>query len=157
MELLYRLQAALDIVPIGLVPEGVRLDVHLDGTVVEGPLEGARVQGVDYLVFRGDGVGVIEVYETITMGDGRVISARVHGYVVPPAGVELPPPPVQLDPDFRWPDVEFPIHGFALYRTGAAGWEELNSTAAALEGSANPGVGVLSVTAQASLRSPLAV
>src|SRR4051812_27975678 len=138
MELLYRLELPLNIVPIGLVPEGVRLDVHFDGTVVEGPLEGARVQGVDYLLFRADGVGVLDVYETITTGAGRVISARVHGYVLPPAGVELPPPPVLLDPDFRWPDAEFPIHGFALYRTGAAGWEELNSTAAALEGWANP-------------------
>jgi hypothetical protein len=158
MELLYRFEGPLtEIVPIGLVPEGVRLDVHFEGTVGEGPLDGARVRGVDYLLFRADGVGVIDVYETITTGDGRVVSARVRGYIVPPAGVEMPPPDVLLDPDFRWPDVELPMHGFALYRTGAAGWEELNSTAAAFEGSVNAGLGVLTVTAQASLRSPLAV
>jgi hypothetical protein len=115
------------------------------------------VQGVDYLLFRADGVGVLDVYRTITAGDGRVISARVHGYVLPPAGVEMPPPPVLLAPDFRWPDAEFPIHGFALYRTGAADREELNSTVGTVEGSANSGTDVLSVTAQASLRSPLAV
>ena len=157
MELLYRFEAALDMVPIGLVPEGLRFDAHFEGTVVEGLLEGARVQGVDYLLLRADGVGVLDVHRTITTGDGRVISTRVYGYALPPAGVEMPPPAVLLDPDFRWPDAEFPIQGFELYRTGAAGWEELNSTAAAIEGSANPGTGELRITAQASLRSPLAV
>ena len=158
MALLYRIEGSLtDIVPIGLVPEGVRLDVHFEATVVEGALDGARVRGIDYLLLRADGVGVVDVYETITTGDGRTISAHVHGYIVPPAGVEMPPPHVLLDPDFRWPDAALPIHGFALYRTGAAGWEELNSTAAAFEGSVNPGVGALAVTAQASLTSPLAV
>jgi hypothetical protein len=61
------------------------------------------VRGVDYLLFRADGVGVIDVYETITAGDSRVISARVRGYIVPAAGVEMPPPHVLIDPDFRWP------------------------------------------------------
>jgi hypothetical protein len=158
MELLYRFEAALtDIVPIGLVPEGVRLDAHFEGTVAEGALDGARMRGVDYLLLRADGVGVIDAYETITTGDGRAISVHARGYIVPPPGVEMPPPHVLLDPDFRWPDAPLPMHGFLLFRTGAAGWEELNSTAAAFEGSVNVGAGVLTVTAQASLSSPLAV
>jgi hypothetical protein len=158
VQLLYRLEAALtEIVPIGLVPEGVRLDVHLEGAVAEGALEGARVTGIDYLLLRADGVGVIDAYEAFTAGDGRAISAHARGYIVPPPGVEMPPPDVLLDPDFRWPDAPLPMHGFILYRTGAAGWEELNSTAAPFEGSVNVGTGELIVIAHASLRSPLAL
>ncbi len=158
MELLYHFDAALtEIVPIGLVPEGVRLDVHFEGAVTEGVLAGTHVRGVDYLLLRADGVGVIDAYEAITADDGRALSAHARGYIVPPPGVEMPPPEVLLDPDFRWPDAPLPMHGFVLYRTGAASWQELNSTAAAFEGSANVGAGALIVTAQAPLRSPVAI
>src|SRR5687768_13256005 len=105
MEPLYRFDAGLtEIVPVGLVPEGVRLDVHFEGTVTEGSLGGTRVRGVDYLLLRADGVGVIDALETITADDGRAISAHARGYIVPPPGVQMPPPDVLLDPDFRWPD-----------------------------------------------------
>ena len=158
MELLYRWEAAItETIPIGLVPEGVRLDVHFAGTLVDGMLEGARLRGVDYALLRADGIGVIDAWEAITTGDGRAMSAHARGYIVPPSSVEVPPPPVLLDPGFRWPDVPFPIHGFVMYRTGAAGWEELNSTAAAFEGSLNLGTGAATVTTRAALRSPLAV
>ena len=56
----YAYEATLTrVVPIGLVPEGVRLDAHYTGTITEGPLAGDAVEGVDYLLLRPDGVGVI--------------------------------------------------------------------------------------------------
>ena len=138
MELLYRFEASItETVPVGLVPEGIRLDVHFEGQVTAGALVGARLRGIDYLLLRGDGVGVIDVYETIDAGDGRVVSARAQGYVVPPEGVELPPPEVLLSPDFTWPDLPLPLHGFALYRTGAPDLAHLNRTVASFHGHVN--------------------
>ncbi len=158
MGLLYRFEAAVtNVVPIGLVSEGFRLDVYFEGPLAEGALEGAHVRGIDYVLLRADGVGVIDARQVITTGDGRAISAHARGYLLPPTDIQMPPPQALLDPDFRWPDAPLPTHGFMLYRTGAAGWEELNSTAAAFDGSVNVGAGVITVTARASLGSPLAV
>jgi hypothetical protein len=42
---------------------------------------------------------------------------------VPPPEFELPPTEVLLSPEFQWPDVSLPFHGFALFRTGAVGLE----------------------------------
>lgn len=154
MELLYRFEGSLtETIPVGLVPEGIRLDVHIDCQVTTGALVGARVRGIDYLLLRADGVGVINAYETIEAGDGRVVSAHAQGYVVPPEGVELPPPEVLLSPDFVWPDVPLPLHGFALYRTGASDLAHLNRIAASFQGHVNVGRGQLVVEA----REPSAV
>jgi hypothetical protein len=83
MELLYRFTASLtETEVVGVVPEGLRLDVHFEGQVIAGALVGARVRGLDYLLLRADGVGVIDEYETIDAGDGRVVSAHAQGYIV---------------------------------------------------------------------------
>jgi hypothetical protein len=149
MEPLYRFEASLtETVAVGLVPEGVRLDVHFDGQVKAGPFGGARVRGIDYVLLRADGVGVIDAYETLEGGDGRVVSAHAQGYIVPPEGVELPPPDVLLSPDFSWPDLPLPIHGFALYRTGASDLGHLNRTVASFQGYVNVGAGQLVVEAR---------
>jgi len=149
MEPLYRFEASLTkVVPVGLVPEGVRLDVHFDGQVTAGAFVGAHVSGIDYLLLRGDGVGVIDAYEILDAGDGRVVSAHAQGYVVPPDGVELPPPNVLLSPDFVWPDLPLPLHGFALYRTGASDLAHLNRIAASFQGHVNVGRGQLVVEAR---------
>jgi hypothetical protein len=51
MSLVFRVEASLsEVIPVGLVPEGVRLDAHFSGRVVEGPLSGATMRGVDYLL-----------------------------------------------------------------------------------------------------------
>ncbi len=81
MEPLYRFEASLtETLPVGLVSEGIRLDVHFEGEVTAGMLVGARVRGIDYALLRGDGVGVINAYETIEAGDGRVVSVHAQGY-----------------------------------------------------------------------------
>lgn len=149
MDLLYRLEAQLtDILPIGLVPEGVRLDVHFDGRLTNGELAGARVRGIDYLLLRSDGVGVVDAREAVVADEGH-IEIKAQGYLVPPDGLELPPPDVILAPGFSWPDVELPVQEFALLRTGVAEWQGLNTTIAALEGSVNPGTSELVLEARA--------
>ena len=154
MEPLYRFEGSLtETVPVGLVPEGIRLDVRFEAQVTAGLLVGARVRGIDYLLLRGDGVGVIDAYETVEAGDGRVVSAHAQGYVVPPESVELPPPEVLLSPEFAWPDLPLPMHGFALYRTGASDLAHLNRMAASFQGHVNVGRGRIFVEA----REPSAV
>ena len=37
------------------------------------------------------------------------IEIKAQGYLVPPDGLELPPPDVILAPGFSWPDVELPV------------------------------------------------
>lgn len=149
MEPLYRFEASLtEVVPVGLVPEGIRLDVHFEGQLTAGALVGARLRGIDYLMLRGDGVGVIDAYETVDAGDGRVVSVHAQGYIVPPEGVEFPPPEVLLSPEFTWPDLPLPLHGFALFRTGAPGLAHLNRTAASFQGHVNVGGAQLVVEAR---------
>ena len=58
-----------------------------------------------------------------------------------------PAPEVLLSEEFQWPDIALPIHGFAVYRTGAAGLEWLNRTIATFTGEVNPGLGTLVVSA----------
>ena len=155
MNLLYRFEGDLtETIPIGLVPEGVRLDVAFTAQLVDGPLAGAELRGIDYLLLRSDGVGVIDAYEVVTGKSGTHISAHAQGYIVPPEGMQLPPPNVLLSPDFRWPDIPLPLHGFVMYRTGDGALAWLNRTAAAFEGSVNVGTRRIEVTARSLVGTP---
>jgi hypothetical protein len=146
---LYRFEAQFsDLVPIGPVPEGLRLDAHFQGRVTDGELAGAAVRGVDYLLFRSDGVGVLDVRETL-IGEGVSVEVRAGGYLIPPEGFSLPEPQVLLSPEFAWPDIELPFSGFATFRTPAPEWRRLNETVGIFTGAANPGVGSLVVDARA--------
>lgn len=150
MNLAYRFEADLaEVVPVGLVPEGIRLDVYFAGQVVEGPLSGASLRGLDYLLLRSDGVGVVDAYEVISTDSGQHVSAHAQGYVTPPPEMQLPPPEVILSPEFQWPDVPLPLHGFVLYRTGAEELAWMNRTALAFEGTVNVGTGKLIIEARA--------
>lgn len=135
-DLLYRFEADLDVIPVGLTPEGIRMTVGYEGVISAGMLEGARVWGVDPLLLRIDGVGVIDTAKTISDGT-TTIYEHVHAYCMPPEGLEVPPPEVILDPSFQWPDVEFPILGFSTFRAGRPEYGHLNTTIAAIEGLAN--------------------
>jgi hypothetical protein len=148
MDSLYRFEARFTaVVPIGVVPDGLRLDAHFEGRVVEGRLAGATVAGVDYLRFRSDGVGVLDVREVLAR-DGDRVEVEAGGYLVPPAGFAMPSPKVMLAPDFAWPEVELPVHGFATFRTAMDGWQELNRTVGLFNGIANPGAGTLVIEAE---------
>lgn len=75
-----------EIVPIGVVPTGMRIDAHYVGTMAAGPLEGAAVRGIDYVLIRPDGTSVLDVRAVITTRAGQRIEVRANGYGQPPAG-----------------------------------------------------------------------
>ncbi|HUR76208.1 MAG TPA: DUF3237 family protein, partial [Sporichthya sp.] len=68
------------VVPIGLTASGLRLDIEFTGTVTDGPLEGAEVNGIDFLLIRPDGVAVIDARERFTQDGGTVAYAHVRGF-----------------------------------------------------------------------------
>jgi hypothetical protein len=118
---LYRMRARLtESVPIGVVPEGLRVDNSFEGVITGGSLDGARVQGVDYYLIRPDLTGVIDAREVIIPAGGLAVAARAQGLIHPPAGAEAPPLEALLDPAFDWPDVPFAIEVFQTF-TAAAG------------------------------------
>jgi len=69
------------VIPIGLVPEGLRLDAHYQGTMTEGPMTGDAVEGVDHFLLRRDGVGVVDVRQVFSAATGRTVATEVHGYL----------------------------------------------------------------------------
>jgi hypothetical protein len=102
-----------NIVPIGLTPVGLRVDLDYTGTITDGPLTGATISGADFFLLRPDGIGQVNVRERITRGDRVVASLRFVGYVVPP--IPMPELPTLLSPDFEWPDIDLPMHGAAFF------------------------------------------
>lgn len=143
-ELLYRFEARLDFVPIGRVPEGLRMANSFDGRVTEGAFEGARVWGIDHFLLRPDGVGVVDAPKTIS-GDGFHLFEHVRAYCLPPEGMEAPPLDAILEPGFEWPDVPFRVHGFSTFRAATPELEYLNRAAARIDGWADMATGALAV------------
>lgn len=133
-ELLYRFEAEQTLTPVGLVPEGFRLEVAFDGEATGGAFEGARVWGSDPLLIRPDGVGIIDSPKMIALPDGCVVYEHVRGYCSPPEGFEAPPLEAFLDPGFEWPDVLFPVQGFSTFRAGTPELAHLNGALARIDG-----------------------
>jgi hypothetical protein len=142
--LLYRFEARLDFVPIGLVPEGFRLVLSFEGAVTEGDFVGARVWGTDHLLLRRDGVGVIDAPKTISTSSGQLFE-HLRGYCLPPEGMTLPPLEALLSSDFSWPDALFPIQGFSTFRAGSPELSYLNRALATVDGWSNLSTGRLAV------------
>lgn len=142
--LLYRFEARLDFVPIGLVPEGSRLALSFDGVVTEGDFVGARVSGTDHLLLRRDGVGVIDAPKTISTAKGELFE-HLRGYCLPPEGMTFPPLESLFSADFRWPDALFPILGFSTFRAGSPELSHLNRAVARIDGWSNMSTGRLAV------------
>lgn len=140
--LLYRFEANVEVLPIGIVPEGLRMTVSFDGRVTEGLLEGARVWGIDPLLMRRDGVGVVDAPKTISDGKTTVFE-HVRGYCSAPKGLSMPPLETLLEPGFTWPDVLFPVHGFSFFRAAAPELAFLNDAVASIEGWASFAAGRL--------------
>jgi len=144
----YAFQAQLTRVsPVGLVPGGLRIDLGFAGTMTAGPWAGHAIEGTDYLLIRPDGVGVIDARELVSGQQGPAGSVHAEGYVVPP--MAMPPLPELLDPSFRWPDAELPLHGSARVCTGDSGAAAANHTVFAFTGSVNMSQGSLAVSARA--------
>ena len=143
-----------EIVPGGLVPDGIRLDAHFRESITSGPLMGGTVRGIDDVLIGLDAVLVLDVRDLITAQTGGHIAVRDYWYGTPPAGIQLPPPEVLLRPDVAWPDLAIPLHGVALCQTGATELTWLNRTALAVEDTANPDAGTLAVSAYAFVPIP---
>ncbi len=106
----------LPLVIIGSVPEGTRIDVPFTGEV-SGPSIHGKVEGVDYVLFRPDGIGVIHVHGVITADGGDRISVEVSGFLTV----------IQ--------EGRYAVKGSLTYHTGSKelGW--LNSTQGVVDGS----------------------
>jgi len=61
-----------------------------------------------------------------------------------------------LAPDFEWPEVELPLHGFATFATGTQQWQQLNRIVGTFNGIANPGAGTLLIEAHALIPETIA-
>jgi hypothetical protein len=144
----YRLEGALTGGhAIGLVADGIRADNTFEGTIVEGELQGAHVDGIDYFRVRPDGVGIVTGREIITLDD-TTIAVSLHGIAVPPAGMDVPPLEVLASPDFEWPDVEFTIEAFATFETSCPAHQHLNRTTVVHSGTVNLATGALVIEAR---------
>ncbi len=163
MRLLYRFEGALEqAAPIGLVSDGLRLDVPFAGRIVAGELAGGRGWGVDYLVQRRDGVGVIDARDTFEIPGGH-LHAQARGFVVTPDGVDAPSPTEMLDPGFSPADVRLAVNAYALCQTGVPAYEHLNRALVKVDGWVNMATGELflegrevGVTDTATVREVLA-
>lgn len=144
-DLLFRFEAVLDLVPIGLTPEGLRMANSYVGTVTKGGFPGAEVRGTDHLVLRNDGVCIIDAQTILSHPKSGHVFEHVHGYCLPPEGLELPDLSELLDPDFQWPDVDFPITAFSTFRAGTTDLAYLNRAIAKIDGWANFAIGGLAV------------
>jgi hypothetical protein len=144
-DLLFRFEAELNLLPIGLTPEGLRMANSYVGTVTKGTLLGAEVRGTDNLVLRNDGVCVIDAQTILSHPDAGHVFEHVHGYCLPPEGLEIPELSSVLDPTFQWPDVNFPIAAFSTFRAGAPDFAYLNRVLARIDGWANFATGGLAV------------
>lgn len=147
--LAYRAESIVtEVVPVGRVRDGLRVDVWFEGTVVDGKLLGGEVQGIDYLLLRPDGVGVVDVRETVLLPGGATVSITATGYV---AGADpLPADEEVLDPDYAWPELELPVHGSAMARSGLPGLAWMNRTMLTFAGSYNLGTGTRRLAARGS-------
>lgn len=141
---LYRFEAQLEIHPIGLVPEGLRMANAFEGRVREGLMAGARVWGIDHLLLRSDGVAVIDAQKTLSLGKVNLYE-HVRGYCLPPAGLSLPPLARLLEEDFVWPSDLFAVRGFSMFRAGTRELAFMNRALASIEGSASYATGALTI------------
>lgn len=145
--LLYRFDGTFDdIVPIGPVADGFRLEGHFGGTLTAGELRGARLTGVDHFRIRHDGVGVVRAHEVVTLGEA-VVAVELHGLLLPPPGIEPPTPAAIVEPGFSWPDRPYSIHVSATFETAVPDLAHLNRTVVAHTGRVDFATGSLHVDA----------
>ena len=139
--------------PVGIAPAGLRMDVGFAGQVTDGPLAGAAVTGIDYLLIRADGVAVIDARELVVASDGgATLALHAEGYIVPP--FPMPPLAELLRPGFAWPDVDLALHGSVRGETAAPDLESVNRTVFGFTGAVNLATGRLQVTARSLAPAP---
>lgn len=140
------------IAPVGIVPAGLRIDVGFTGRVTDGPLAGATIEGIDYVVIRPDGVAVIDARELVTSAEGVTVALHAEGYIVAP--FPMPPLAALAAPDFAWPDAELSLHGAARAESAAPQLVPANRTVYGFTGTVNMATGVLQVAARSLAAAP---
>ena len=125
---------------VGLVPEGLRVNGHIRAVVTDGLFAGATASGIDYLLFRHDGVGVIDARWLLVDADGATVAITVKGFMGEPFPGFLE---AFLDPTFEPGDVDIPSHGAAWFQTMAPQYAFLNHTVFGFTGSLNMAQGVI--------------
>jgi hypothetical protein len=143
--LLFRFEAQLNVIPVGITPEGLRMANAYEGTVTEGDFQGARVWGTDHLLLRRDGVCVIDAQTMLSQDEDRHVYEHVRGYCLPPGGLQIPSLETIAEPGFEWPDIDFPIVAFSTFRAAEPKWEYLNRVTARIDGWANFASGGLAI------------
>lgn len=128
---------------IGVVPEGLRLDGHSTGAITEGLLAGATTTSVDYMLFRHDGVAVLDIRGFATHPDGVTSSMRLSGFLGEPMPGMFE---AMLDPEFEPQDADVPMHGAAWFQTMAPQYAFLNHTVFGCTGTANFATGFVRIT-----------
>lgn len=147
-ELLYTFEGSFnDIVPVGPVADGFRMNGHFGGPITAGDLTGAQVDGVDYFLLRNDGAGVVRGHEVVRHGD-RVVTVELNGLLLPPEGIEAPLPEDVVRPGFAWPEEAYTIHVSARFETADPALAHLNTTVVAHTGTVNFTTGRLHVDAR---------
>ena len=128
---------------VGLVPDGLRVVTHARGAVTDGLFVGSTVTGTDYLVFRHDGVGVIDARWLVEDPSGVAVAIAFQGFIGEPMPGLLE---AMLDPEAEPLDVDIPVHGAAWFQTMAPQYASLNYTVFAFTGAVNIAEGGLQVT-----------
>ena len=114
-------------VDIGPVPEGEMVNFPFAGRV-SGPEISGKLEGVDYVLIRPDGVGLLHVHGIITTDGGDLISIEVSAFAT----------------DSRKKGLN-DIKGVVTFRTSAKKYAWLNSTQGVEEGYADMKLGKINV------------
>jgi len=109
---------------IGSVPEGRRLNVPFTGDI-SGPIIHGKIEGIDYVLVRPDGVGLRHVHAVLTTDGGDLISVEVSGFST------------------AAPDGRFALKGAVTYQTGSKELAWLNSTQGVEDGFVDMSTGEL--------------
>jgi hypothetical protein len=125
--------------PVGLVPEGLRIDGHTSWVITEGIFTGTTGTSIDYLLIRPDGVGILDIRSYGVDPDGTPIAMTAKGFLGDPT--LMPPIDAWLDPGFEAPDVDIPLHGAAWFQTMAPQYAFVNHTVFGFSGTLNPATG----------------
>lgn len=131
---------------VGVVPEGMRFDGRTLGVVSDGMLSGAEVTAIDYLLFRHDGVGVVDVRGLAVHEDGTTAAMTFKGFLGEPTPGLLE---AMLDPAYAYEDVDMPVHGALWLQTMAPQYAFANHTVFGCVGAVNPAQGWVRYTCRA--------
>ena len=127
-ELLYELKGKFTgAVEIGAVPEGMRINFPVAGDI-SGPKISGKIEGVDYVLIRADGVGLLHAHAVVTTDEGDPISVDVSGFATP-----------------TQEEGRYDLKEAVTFRTGSKKFAWLNTTQAVGEGFTNTKTGELYV------------